>query len=780
VSNDKNFDINPNLKLGEKNTDTKTNNTIKFNPGGNMNKYSSNNTRLKVDKRFQSRSVDRKNDILSTNKKNVLNQKNEERSYSIKVKRNKYKSQDKTNSMPHSSTLRSNQIYKKFDSEIKGSHYDVKRLKNKERDLDSNKSNETLPSTMDKSQPSTNLNPSDVREENGAPHLKKYKKFRNLSLELVTEENTDAQNENQLKADLHKFSHFKKNVNSKFTAPKTCDRKFIKNTHLRLNSPKSKESKKNNKNTPRKNIIPFTTKNSDLNYSYDFHEIYNQMLQTHQNINNLQNLLKQKKTIFTPTYKENKIDYKISNLYQSPNIGNKSPSTKKTDLILKKSPFSNTNPLHPFKKKEKLDKEVLLNKYSSIFSDFEKQEINSIEELYFLGKSITNKMSLTNILNSVEIYKNSGLNNQLDLDQTSQFDDENQNYIINLGEHIYYRYEILEDLGRGSFGQAMKCFDHKFKKKVCLKMIKNNQKFFDQALIELKILEKIKKLEDEKWNIIRFHEHFIFRNHICFIFELFEINLYDYMRSNNFIGLDNSLIKKISIQILNSLIFLSKNKIIHCDLKPENLMVKQGKDFVVKLIDFGSSCLVDDKMYAYIQSRFYRAPEVILGLEYDTQIDMWSYGCILVELYTGSPIFPGENELDQFAYFAEYLGLPPKNMLDYSPKYFEYLDSDGNILNYNNKPRKPSSKKLSKLLRNCEEVFLDLISKCLVWDPVKRIKPSEAVLHPWNISGMNKAKLQFYKQKWHIIEDTSGNGKNMVGNEDFRVEEINLNPSNNV
>ena len=62
------------------------------------------------------------------------------------------------------------------------------------------------------------------------------------------------------------------------------------------------------------------------------------------------------------------------------------------------------------------------------------------------------------------------------------------------------------------------------------------------------------------------------------------------------------------------------------------------------MIDFGSSCFDDEKLYAYIQSRYYRAPEIILGLGYNVQIDMWSFGCIIAELYSGYPLFPGENE----------------------------------------------------------------------------------------------------------------------------------------
>src|SRR5690606_5233286 len=114
------------------------------------------------------------------------------------------------------------------------------------------------------------------------------------------------------------------------------------------------------------------------------------------------------------------------------------------------------------------------------------------------------------------------------------------------------------------------------------------------------------------------------------------------IKSQDFKGVELTVIKKIAIQLLQSLLFLQKHSIIHCDLKPENILLTHHGKTGIKLIDFGSSCFLDEKLYTYIQSRFYRAPEIILGIEYGCEIDMWSFGCILVELYSGIPIFPGE------------------------------------------------------------------------------------------------------------------------------------------
>ena len=115
------------------------------------------------------------------------------------------------------------------------------------------------------------------------------------------------------------------------------------------------------------------------------------------------------------------------------------------------------------------------------------------------------------------------------------------------------------------------------------------------------------------------------------------------------------------------------------------MLLRHPAKSAIKVIDFGSSCIEPDKsqsfvlvqmpntqstvsVYTYIQSRFYRSPEVILGMDYSMAIDMWSLGCILAELYTGFPIFPGENEQEQLSCIMEVLGLPDKEFINRSPR----------------------------------------------------------------------------------------------------------------
>lgn len=121
------------------------------------------------------------------------------------------------------------------------------------------------------------------------------------------------------------------------------------------------------------------------------------------------------------------------------------------------------------------------------------------------------------------------------------------------------------------------------------------------------------------------------------------MNLYELIKSNGYYGLPLDLIRRFVLQILNAVHFLHKNKIIHADLKPENILLKEPKKSGVKIIDFGSSCFDGETIYTYIQSRYYRGPEVILGLPYDRKIDIWSFGCIIAELHLGYPLFGGED-----------------------------------------------------------------------------------------------------------------------------------------
>ncbi len=97
-------------------------------------------------------------------------------------------------------------------------------------------------------------------------------------------------------------------------------------------------------------------------------------------------------------------------------------------------------------------------------------------------------------------------------------------------------------------------------------------------------------------------------------------------------------------------------------------MLRHPRRSAIKLIDFGSSCYLNKRTYTYIQSRFYRSPEVLLGLPYSQKIDMWSLGCVVVEMHTGEPLFGGTNQLDQMGRIVDVMGMPPLDMIVNSPE----------------------------------------------------------------------------------------------------------------
>ncbi|MGK3738295.1 MAG: dual specificity tyrosine-phosphorylation-regulated kinase 1 [Bacillariaceae sp.] len=160
----------------------------------------------------------------------------------------------------------------------------------------------------------------------------------------------------------------------------------------------------------------------------------------------------------------------------------------------------------------------------------------------------------------------------------------------------------------------------------------------------------------------------MYRNHQCLVFEMLSLNLYELLKNTQFGGVSLNLIRKFSKQVLNALSFLARKDVdvIHCDLKPENILLRHPKKSGVKVIDFGSSCRSNKRMYSYIQSRFYRSPEVILGLPYAVSIDVWSLGCILAEMHTGEPLFSGSDQFDQMQKIVKLLGMIPDHMLEQS------------------------------------------------------------------------------------------------------------------
>jgi dual specificity tyrosine-phosphorylation-regulated kinase 2/3/4 len=310
------------------------------------------------------------------------------------------------------------------------------------------------------------------------------------------------------------------------------------------------------------------------------------------------------------------------------------------------------------------------------------------------------------------------------------------------GDHVAYRYEIGKVLGKGTFGVVVECFDYKRNEKVAMKIIKNKKRFFQQGTVEIKVLQQLRENDlGGKYNVLKIKNYFLFRKHICISCELLSINLLELLQQNNFEGLSLTLIHRFAVQLLVCLQYIANEKIIHCDLKPENILLKDTEKAMINVIDFGSSCFESEKVYYYIQSRFYRAPEVILGISYTTAIDMWSLGCILAELFTGKPLFCGDSEHFQLICIMEVLGVPPKSLLSRSSKREMFFDQSGApkiVVNKKGVKKHPASRSLEEVLQTTCENFVDFIRKCLVWEPKERMKPLQGLDHPWITDGLKR------------------------------------------
>ena len=368
--------------------------------------------------------------------------------------------------------------------------------------------------------------------------------------------------------------------------------------------------------------------------------------------------------------------------------------------------------------------------------------------------------------------------------EKNTYDDNEGNYIIKKDEILINRYKVIKSIGKGTFGNCFLCYDRENKENVCIKIIKNLPKYNEQAKEEIKLINYINSSNIINENIfVQIKNNFIYHEHICIVFELLGNNLYEEIQKNNYNGFNILTIKKLAIQLLFGLLILKTKKIIHCDLKPENiLLINKGKNNI-KIIDFGSSCLENENYYLYIQSRFYRAPEILLGLPYGVEIDIWSLGCILCEFYTGIPIFPGENEYDMLYYIMEYFGLPPKELIDKSPKKRNFFNDKNEPLEKPNsfgKIRKPNQKNLEKYLKNSENDFIDFFKKIFKWKKEERITPEKALKHNWIVKHMNANTLAEHMKKIQNFSDLNYCSENFVFKaiKNYDFDEKNYNNNN--
>ncbi|KAI8917441.1 kinase-like domain-containing protein [Entophlyctis helioformis] len=351
-------------------------------------------------------------------------------------------------------------------------------------------------------------------------------------------------------------------------------------------------------------------------------------------------------------------------------------------------------------------------------------------------------------------------------------DNEDWDYILYVNDILgeSQQYMILDILGQGTFGQVVKCQNLKTSELVAIKVIKNKPAYYNQSLVEIMILQLLNNEYDkhDKHHLARMMDTFVYRNHLCIVFEMLSVNLYELIKQNQFRGLSTNLVRVFVSQMLDALVVLTKAKIIHCDLKPENILLKNLESPTIKIIDFGSACHENQTVYTYIQSRFYRSPEVLMGLPYTSSIDMWSVGCIAAELFLGLPLFPGSSEYNQMSRIVEMLNVPPNHMCekgktashffvkherpdakpfftlkpmeDYmkefgtteqpSKRYFNGTTLPEIINSYPIMRKGLSSKEIEKEMNN-RRAFIDFLHGLLNLNPHERWSPQQAKMHPF-------------------------------------------------
>ena len=290
-----------------------------------------------------------------------------------------------------------------------------------------------------------------------------------------------------------------------------------------------------------------------------------------------------------------------------------------------------------------------------------------------------------------------------------------------------HKYQIIETIGEGAYGIVYKCKNTETNEIVAIK------KFIDsyEKLPKKEINREIFLLQISKHeNIVKFIEAFINKGYLFLVFDYAEKNLLQLIEDNPK-GLNPELIRSLTYQMCKAVSYLHKKNIIHRDIKPENILIKDYSK--VELCDFGFArkMKIDEKtnnlqkMTDYVATRWYRAPEVILGQgNYGPEIDFWSIGCLMGEMATGRALFPGDNQFNQLEYIIKILGNLPEYLVN-------FYDNNPNF-NINKLLTVEKPKTLEKIYgKIMSPDALDFMKGLLELDPKKRLNADTVFDHKY-------------------------------------------------
>lgn len=383
-------------------------------------------------------------------------------------------------------------------------------------------------------------------------------------------------------------------------------------------------------------------------------------------------------------------------------------------------------------------------------------------------------------------------------------DDRDGHLVYKLGQGLHTnrdfpngRYKILDDLGEGTFGKVVECWDRQESRRVAVKVVRSINKYRQAARLEIDVLLRLNSADPNgMFHCVKLQSWFEFHSHVCMVFEKLGPSLYDQLRQNQFQPFPLDQVRDYAFQLLESINFVHSLTLIHTDLKPENILLASAPDSVtgivagggdvstdsvgrdiggtgdskvspsnaIKLIDFGSATFEAQHHSPLISTRHYRAPEVILGLGWTYPCDLWSVGCILVELYTGQALFQTHENLEHLAMMSHVLGPIPDSMARRTEgQGLKYFRNKGGrrMLNW---PAGASSKASIHMVRRIQTLdnlircskghddFLDLVKKLLAFEPDTRCTSAEALRHPFfrNMGRNNwNPQIRAVSAAWH-------------------------------
>lgn len=337
---------------------------------------------------------------------------------------------------------------------------------------------------------------------------------------------------------------------------------------------------------------------------------------------------------------------------------------------------------------------------------------------------------------------------------TDNWDDAEGYYRVRVGETLDARYVVYGYTGQGVFSNVVRARDSaRGNLDVAVKIIRNNEIMHRTGLKELDILRKLNDADPEdRFHCLRLFRHFFHKNHLCMVFEPLAMNLREVLKKyGKDVGLHVKAVRSYTQQLFLALKLLKRANILHADIKPDNILVSESK-LVLKLCDFGSASHAhENEITPYLVSRFYRAPEIILGIPYDFGIDMWSVGCTIYELYTGKIMFSGKTNNQMLKYFMDLKGKMPNKLIRKGSFKDQHFDSNCNFLYHEvdkvTEREKvvvmstlPATRDLSAELggnslppeQNRKVGQLkDLLERTLMLDAGKRITVNHALAHPF-------------------------------------------------